>query len=251
MTNSLRVSIITVSYNSEKTIESTIKSVRDQDWANIEYIIIDGGSTDGTSSAVQKYSGCISKYVSEKDEGIYDAMNKGIKIATGDVIGILNSDDTYFGPDVVSKAVRKMTEARANLLYGDLVFVERNSTDIVKRRWQSGSVPSRGFKYGWHPPHPTVFVQKSIYANFGVFDLDFRISADYDLMLRFIEIHKVSTVYLPEEMVRMSLGGASTSGLRGFYSQTKEDLMVLKKNRYGNVFTVILKKLRKLIQLLR
>ncbi|MEO5570500.1 MAG: glycosyltransferase family 2 protein, partial [Bacteroidia bacterium] len=183
----MKVSIITITYNSQQTVEKTIQSVISQNYPDIEYILVDGKSKDKTISIIDKYKDKISKIVSEKDHGLYDALNKGIKHATGDVIGLLHSDDLYADEYVISKVVEKFkSDPSLQGVYADLVFVNRNDTTKVMRTWKSGEYQEGAFIKGWMPPHPTFFVKKECYEKFGFFNVKLKLSADYELMLRFI-----------------------------------------------------------------
>ena len=210
----MKISIITPSFNSVEIIESAIKNVLSQDYPNIEYIIIDGGSTDGTLKVIDKYKNKIAKVVSEKDKGVYDGMNKGIKLATGDIIGILNSDDFYTSENVIKKVVRTMKEKNADCCWGDLVYVDKENTDKIIRNWKSSEYKEGKFKRGWHPPHPCFFVKKWVYEKYGLFNLDFPISADYELMLRLLEKHKIKSCYIPQILVKMRIGGQSNKSIK-------------------------------------
>ena len=186
----------------------------EQGYKNIEYIIIDGGSTDGTIDIINKYKDRVVKFVSEKDKGIYDGMNKGIKLATGDIIGILNSDDLYANKNVVKTMVRTMEEKNADVCWGDLVYVNAKNIDKVIRYWKSSEHKQGKFKNGWMPPHPTFFVKKWVYEKYGKFNLDFPISADYEIMLRFLEKYKVKSCYVPQILVKMRIGGKSNKSIK-------------------------------------
>jgi len=212
----MKISIITVSYNSAKTIEDTIVSVVGQSYPDIEYIIIDGGSTDETLNIVRKYidgstnpSKMVIKVVSENDNGMYDAMNKGIKLATGDIVGILNSDDIYASNEVVRIVAETFVRDVSDCIWGDLVYVDRNNPGKVTRKWESSSYEEGNFQKGWHPPHPTFFVKRGVYERYGSFRTDLRTSADYELMLRFLEKNKITSSYVPQILVRMREGGKS------------------------------------------
>jgi len=205
----MKISIITTSLNSKETIEDTIKSVLAQTYKDIEYIVIDGGSIDGTLNIVDKYRDRINKVVSEKDKGLYDAMNKGIKLATGEVIGILNSDDVYTTSNVVEVVVKQMTEAGADVCWGDLVYVEKDDLSKITRYWKSSIYQNGKFQKGWHPPHPTFFVRRFLYDKYGIFRTDLLLAADYELMLRFLEKYKVSSFYISQTLVKMREGGKS------------------------------------------
>ena len=225
----MKISIITVSYNSENTIETTFKSVLQQTYSNIEYIVVDGGSTDSTLKIAEKYSEIITVLVSEQDNGLYDAMNKGINLATGDIIGLINSDDLFCDSDALNK-VAKVFKKDKNLdsVYADLFYVNQKDINKISRRWVTGV--QRKFKCGWHPAHPTFYIKKTIYDKFGLFDLSFSLAADFEIMLRFLDKHKISTNYLKEPLVKMRLGGETNKSLKNIYYQNIECLRAFKKN---------------------
>lgn len=208
----MKVSIITAVFNSAETIEDCIKSVANQTYSNIEHIIIDGNSTDGTLDVINKYKHKIARIVSEPDNGIYDALNKGIRLAGGDIIGILHSDDFYAHDRVIEKVVDTFVRYNVDSCYGDLQYVARNDINRVIRYWKSSNYKHGKFKYGWMPPHPTFFVKKSVYENYGLLNLDFPLAADYELMLRFLYKYRISTTYIPEVLVKMRTGGTSKPG---------------------------------------
>lgn len=246
----MKISIITITYNSEKTVEDTIKSVVSQDFPNVEYLIIDGLSKDKTLQVVNKYSAYIDKVVSEKDKGLYDALNKGIKHATGEVIGMLHSDDVYANNQVLSKVAQQFAiDPALEAVYADLVFVDRDNTDKVLRTWKSGAYKEDAFKQGWMPPHPTFFVKKSVYERLGGFNLDLKLSADYELMLRFIHKEKIKIAYLPEIIVKMRMGGISNTSFFVKLKANMEDKLAWKLNGVKpGWFTTIRKPLKKLSQ---
>jgi glycosyltransferase len=247
----MKVSIITISYNSAETIEDTIKSVVSQDYPNIEYIIIDGASKDDTLSIVEKYKDKIAKVVSEKDKGIYDAMNKGVENATGDIIGILNSDDYYFDESVISEVVRLFEKEKTDGLYADLVYVDRADSDKVIRYWKSGEYQPGKFLKGWMPPHPTFFVKKEVYANFGLYSTDLRSAADYEFMLRVIHKHKISLSYMPRILTKMRVGGMSNVSLKNRWKANMEDRRAWKINGLKpKWYTLTVKPLSKILQFL-
>ena len=219
----MNVSIITVCYNSVSTIEDTINSIGAQDYPQIEHIIIDGDSTDGTQRVIEKYKNRIQQFISEPDEGIYDAMNKGIELATGDVIGILNSDDVYSNSSVISKVMASFVENDAQAVYADLEYVDKDDLSKVIRYWKSREYVTGDFYHGWMPAHPTFFLKKSCYIEYGHYLTDFRISADYELMLRMIEKHQIRTSYLPESIVKMRVGGESNVSLKNRWKANRED----------------------------
>ena len=201
----MKVSIITVVKNNVSTIKHAIESVLGQTYNNIEYIVIDGDSTDGTYDIVEKYNDKINKFISEKDNGLYDAMNKGLKHATGDIVGILNSDDVYFNSHVIEDVVKTFKNKKLDSLFGDLFYVEKDNLDKIVRYWKSSEFKLGSFAKGWHPPHPSFFVKNEIYKKYGMFDTTMEVSADFDLMLRLLERHKISTTYLPKVLVRMRI----------------------------------------------
>ena len=220
----LKVSIVTITYNSEKTLEETIESVLSQSYKNIEYIIIDGNSSDKTIEIVKKYGDQISTFLSEPDDGIYDAMNKGLKLATGDIVGILNSDDVYFDNKVIEGVIESFEETKSDSLYGDLYYVEENDLDKVSRYWKSSSFIRGSFRKGWHPAHPTFFVKREIYDKYGYFNLDMKVSADFELMLRFLERYAISTFYIPRVLVKMRLGGESNRSIENILKGNQDIL---------------------------
>jgi glycosyltransferase involved in cell wall biosynthesis len=247
----MKVSIITVSYNSAETIEETIQSVLSQDYTEIEYIIVDGKSTDHTTEIVSKYHDKISKFISEKDKGIYDALNKGIALATGDIVGLLHADDLYSNTTVISDVVKQITSSNAAAIYADLNYVDRYNTTKVIRKWRSGNYKDGMFLKGWMPPHPTFFVKKTCYDTYGMFNLKLRSSADYELMLRFIHVNKIKISYLPKMIVNMRAGGQSNVSLLNRLKGNKEDHLAWELNGLKpGIFTLIRKPLSKLLQYL-
>ena len=210
----MKVSIITPVYNNKEFIEDCMKNILEQSYEDIEYIIVDGGSTDGSLEVIEKYKDKISKFISEKDNGIYDGMNKGIKMATGEIVGILNSDDFYASNNVIEKVVKTFEKGNCDCLWGDLVYVDYKGTDRIMRNWKSSEYKKGQFRRGWMPPHPTFFVKKWVYEKYGLFNLDFSIAADYELMLRFLERYKVKSCYIPQVLVKMRAGGQSNKSIK-------------------------------------
>ena len=219
----MKFSIITVSFNSADTIEDTMHSVAEQNYSEVEYLAIDGGSKDETTEILENASGQINVLISEPDNGIYHAMNKGIGLATGDVIGILNSDDIYADSSVLNDVSKLFENPETQAVYGDLSYVERENTEKIKRKWVSGRYQPGDFKKGWMPPHPTFFVRRSVYEQYGLFNLDFTTSADYELMLRFIHKHGIKIDYLPRVVIKMRMGGQSNVSLINRIKANKED----------------------------
>jgi glycosyltransferase involved in cell wall biosynthesis len=210
---SLKIAIITVVLNGQDALNNCVKSVLAQKYPDIEYIIIDGGSTDGTLDIIKSYGNAVSTLISEPDKGIYDAMNKGLRLAKGDIIGILNSDDIYANENVIGDVVKVFEGSDAETCYSDLVYVDRLDTDKVIRYWKAGPYNKELFKKGWMPPHPTFFVRKRVYEKYGYFNLDFPLAADYELMLRFLYKYNVSATYIPKVLVKMRAGGTSRLGI--------------------------------------
>jgi glycosyltransferase involved in cell wall biosynthesis len=248
----LKVSIITITYNSESTLIDTIDSVLNQTYKDIEYIIVDGNSTDSTVSIVHSYKDKIVKFVSEKDKGLYDALNKGIAMATGDVIGILHSDDFYTNHHVIENIVNTFNMNHADAVYSDLYYVDKNDTNKIFRKWKSGHYKHGMFLNGWMPPHPTFFVRRSVYEKYGAFNLDLVSAADYELMLRFIHKHKIKLDYLPEFIIKMRVGGKSNVSIKNRIRANQEDRRAWKINGLKPQFhTLYMKPLRKIIQLFK
>ncbi len=245
----MKISIITVSYNRVNTIESSIKSVINQDYKNIEYIVVDGGSTDGTLAIIEKYRSRISAFVSEKDEGMYFALNKGIKMATGDVVGILHSDDFYSNDKIISRIVNEFKEKQTDAVYGDLQYVMENNINVIKRYWHSCAYQRNLFLKGWMPPHPSFFVKRDMYNRFGSFNTSFSFAADYELMLRLLYKNNLTASYIPEVLVKMRAGGISNSSLTNRIKANREDRLAWKVNGIRpTVLTLFLKPLSKLRQ---
>jgi glycosyltransferase len=245
----VKLSIITSVLNSKNFIEDCIKSVLSQTCKDKEYIVIDGGSADGTLDIIKKYEFGISTLVSEKDNGTYDAMNKGIRLATGEVIGILNADDFYPSPKTLEKVVEVFKRNDIDSCYGDLVYVDSADTEKVIRYWRSGPFQIRKFYRGWMLPHPTFFVRRSVYEKYGLFNLSLGSAADYELMLRFLLKHRVTTMYIPEVLVKMRSGGVSNASLKNRIRANRMDRVAWDVNGLRPYpWTLICKPLRKVHQ---
>lgn len=219
----MKISIITVSYNSAETIEDTITTVLAQTHADLEYIIVDGASSDGTLDIIGRYSDKISKVISEPDKGIYDAMNKGVQVATGDIIGILNSDDFYSDENVIKDIANQIEQQKAEACYADLVYVDRNNVDKVIRQWKAGAYEHGYFRKGWMPPHPTFFLSKKAYNEHGAYNLQLKSAADYELMLRMLHKHQLKVAYLPRVITKMRTGGQSNVSIANRIKANLED----------------------------
>lgn len=233
----MKISIITVSYNSENTIRQTIKSVIRQDYDDIEYIIIDGGSNDNTLSIINEYSESISKVITEKDKGIYDAINKGILLSTGDVVGILNSDDVFYDNNIISDLAAKFkNNLNLDSIIGDIIFL--NSKGKTHRHYSSHNWTPKKFAWGIMPPHPSFYCRRKHFFKYGLYRLDFKIASDYELLMRFLLVNKLTYEYIPKILVKMSLGGVSTKNL---WSNLKINKEVLRACRINNINTNIFK----------
>jgi len=246
----MTISIITITYNSAKSLQRALDSVQSQSYKDIEHVIVDGASTDGTKELIKAYAKQHQnvRWVSEKDDGIYNALNKGIRMATGDVIGFLHSDDVLYSPDSIGHIAAALADETVDMVYGDLQYC--NGGKVV-RRWKSNDFNPSALKYGWMPPHPTVYVRRKVYEQVGEYDEWFRISADFDMMIRIFKAGYRSK-YIPEVLVSMETGGASNKNTKARLSKTQEDYIVLKKNNVGaGYLTVACKQLRKVRQFLR
>lgn len=248
----MKISIITIAYNSAETIEATIQSVIAQEYTDVEYIIIDGASKDTTMDVVDRYRDQIAVVVSEPDKGIYDAMNKGVARATGEVVGILNSDDFYADNTVLSDVAARFKETGADAVYADLVYVERDNPDKVVRYWKSKPYTPGMFRKGWMPAHPTFFLKNECYRAHGTYSTELRSAADYELMLRMLEKHAISAVHLPRVLTKMRVGGQSNVSLKNRIRANKEDRRAWKMNGLTPAwYTLTVKPLSKLTQFIR
>jgi len=244
----MTISVVTVARNSADTIRDTLDSVRRQTYPFVEHIVVDGASTDGTADIARAY-GHVAALVSEPDQGLYDAMNKGIRMATGDVIGILNSDDVYATPHALALVADMLQQTRAEALYADLKYVHPQVQHRTVRHWRSGTYARAQFRLGWMPPHPTFFTYKKHYETLGGYDTQFRIAADYELMLRFLYKNRLSACYLPEVLVLMRTGGISNASLRHRRLAHREDRRAWATNGlHPAFFTHWLKPIRKIPQ---
>ncbi|MDR2039810.1 MAG: glycosyltransferase [Bacteroidales bacterium] len=245
----MKVSIITASYNNVDTIRSTIESVLSQTYPDIEYIVVDGGSADGTVDIIKEYQHFIAKWISEPDEGIYYALNRGLDMATGDVIGFLHADDVLCDYSTVSKIIDIFEKKQVDAVYGDLVYVARNDVHNIVRFWKSNDFTPQLLKQGWMPPHPTLFVLKKMYEKYGNFNTNLRIAADYDLILRFFSQPDFKSEYLPHIIVRMRMGGMSNKNIGNLFRKSQEDYKSMKFNNIGGLRALIWKNFSKLSQL--
>lgn len=249
----MKISIVTVCYNSAKTIRDTIESVLSQTYADVEYIIVDGASTDGTIEIVDSYRNQVSKFISEPDHGIYDAMNKGIAAATGDVVGLLNSDDVYEHKDVLTDVVSGFSErSSADIIFGDVVFASPDNMNRVVRYYRSSHFRPWKLRFGWMPPHPATFVRREVYEKYGLYSLNYRIASDYEIFVRWMLLNKLRYHYLDAVLVRMRTNGVSTSGWKSSVLITKEIVRACRDNGvYTNLPLILTKVPFKLMELWR
>ena len=246
----MKISIITVVWNNKDTIKDAIDSVLNQTYKDIEYIVVDGASTDGTVEIVKSYGDKITKFVSESDQGLYDAMNKGIRLATGDVVGILNSDDFYIDEFVIEKVVKVFEEKEVDSLFADLVYVKPDNVKKTVRHYDSSQFHPEKFAYGWMPAHPTFFVKRNAYEQYGLFKTDYKIAADYELLVRLLHKHKLTYFYLQETIIKMRMGGASTSGFKSNVILNQEIIRACSENGIStNMFKVLSKYPKKILGL--
>jgi glycosyltransferase len=247
-----KISIITVTYNCEKTLPDTIKSVNQQSVRDkIEYIIIDGQSTDQTTSIIKDNESSIDKWISEPDKGIYDAMNKGLHLASSEWVGFLHADDLFFDTQVIEDLLNKIENSDHNVLYGDLNYIQEAPPHNVVRYWKSQPFSSKLLKRGWMPPHPTVYIKKDLIQKLGDFNTSFRIAADYDYMLRLFTHPDTKSIYLNKTLINMRLGGVSNNSIKNILHKSKEDYQALKNNKVGGLFALFIKNFSKLFQFIQ
>lgn len=238
----MKISIITVVYNAERYIKDCIDSIIHQSYQDIEYIIIDGGSTDFTLQTIAKYKRYITHFVSERDNGLYDAINKGIKIATGEVVGILNADDTLVSNDVIQEIANAFSnDEEIQAVYGDLNYINPIENTIV-RKWRSYRAGAKDIEKGWMPAHPTLYIRTYLFRKYGHYALDMGTAADYDLILRYFHTHNIKATYLPTLMVNMRIGGVSNKNLSSLWQAMEMDYKALKRNKIPNALLVLVKK---------
>lgn len=246
----MKISVITVSYNSANTILDTLRSVEEQTYTSVEHIIIDGGSTDGTQEIVKKGKR-ISKLISEKDDGIFDAMNKGIELSSGDVISILNSDDVFKDNTILEKIASIFEHSETDAVYGDVIYFNEKNPSKAIRRFNSGHFRPESIAWGWMPAHPSLFLRKKIYDEIGLFKTDYKIAGDFEFIARAFHKNRFKKIYIPEVLVKMRMGGISTSGLASTIKLNIEVLKACRENNIEtNIFKILSKYPRKLLELL-
>ena len=244
----MKISVITAVYNAKDTITEAIESVLSQDYSDVELVVIDGASTDGTTKLLQAYRDKITVFISEPDEGIYDALNKGIRHATGDIVGFLHADDLFASESILSNIADMFCDASVDAVYGDLEYISQSEQNKVIRYWHAGEFSAGKLAQGWMPPHPTFYVRRAHYTKLGAFDTSYRIAADYDCMLRLLSNPSFRCAYIPQVLVRMRVGGESNRSLKNITRKSLEDHRALKKNKIGGWHTLLLKNIRKLPQ---
>ena len=244
----MKISIITATWKCAGTIADCLASVAGQSYPDREHLVIDGASTDGTLAILEAHRAQLAVLISEPDRGTYDALNKGIARASGEVIGFLNADDLYADPEVLARIATAFADPAVDAVYGDLVYVSQADTDRVIRYWRAGEYRPSRLHWGWMPPHPTLYLRRALYERHGVFDLHYQIAADYDLMLRVLSRLTGRVVYLPQVLVRMRLGGISNHQLRNILRKSWEDYQALRTNRMGGLGALAWKNLSKVPQ---
>lgn len=247
----IKISVVTAVYNRQQTVGQAIESVLSQSHPLVESVVIDGSSTDSTLAVLAPYRPRLGVLVSEPDQGIYDALNKGIRHATGEVVGFLHADDIFENNEVLAKVAAAFEDPSIDAVYGDLVYVRQDNISNVIRYWKSGLFDQADLAKGWMPPHPSFYVRRSVYERLGGFDTRYRIAADYDTMLRFLAVGKIRTAYIPEVLVRMRAGGISNRSLATIIRKSREDIDVLRRNQVGGVMTLLHKNLSKVSQFWR
>ncbi len=244
----MKITLITAVYNREATIAQAIDSVARQSHADIEHLVIDGASRDGTVAVARRHAHDRMRIVSEPDRGIYDALNKGIRAATGDVIGLVHSDDFLAHPQVLERVAARFAETGADAVYGDLDYVSASDTTRVIRHWRSGAFTPQKLARGWMPPHPALFLRREVFERLGSYDTSYRIAADYDAILRYFGRGGICPAYLPEVLVKMRVGGESNRSLGRILRKSREDYRALRSNGVGGLGALVWKNASKLPQ---
>ena len=247
----MKISVITAVFNNRDTIAQALDSTLAQTHPDVELIVIDGGSTDGTLTVLQDYADRLAVLVSEPDRGIYDALNKGISRAGGEVVGFLHSDDLFADAAVLSRIGAAFADPAVDAAYGDLLYVRKDDPSRVVRTWRAGAFSPTRLAHGWMPPHPTFYVRRAVYEQLGGYDTTYRIAADYDCVLRLLGRGGVRAAYIPEVLVKMRVGGASNRSLKNILQKSREDYRVLKVNDVGGLWALAWKNLSKLPQFLK
>lgn len=247
----MKISIVTAVFNRVDTIGQAIKSVQSQIGADVEHVIKDGGSTDGTVAEVEsRIAGTDSVFISAPDSGIYDALNQGVETSSGDIIGLMHSDDFFADTHVLAKVAKQFEDPKVQGVYGDLDYVSALDTSKIVRRWRSGPFDRKKLSRGWMPPHPTLYLRRDVFETWGAYDTSYRISADYDAILRWLWDGQIRLSYIPEVMVKMRVGGESNRSLGRILQKSREDYRALKTNGVGGAGVLLAKNLSKIRQFL-
>ena len=243
-----KISVITATYNRVDTLAQAIRSVQGQSYTSVEHVVVDGGSSDGTQALLGELLRPTDVMRSERDKGIYDALNKGLTMARGDVVGFMHSDDFYADDEVLADVARAFEDPGVDAVYGDLDYVSKDDPGRIVRRWRSNPFRPEDLRRGWMPPHPTLYLRKAVIERCGGFDTSYRIAADYDAILRYFGPGQVRAVHLPRVMVKMRLGGESNRSLGRVLLKMKEDLRALRRNGIGGMHSLVSKNLSKIQQ---
>lgn len=246
----MKISVVTVAYRAENTIAAALESVAGQTWADVEHVVIDGASPDRTLEVIRAHAHDKMVVVSEPDQGIYDALNKGFRLSTGDVVGIVHADDILADDTVLERVAEAFEDPEVDAVYGDLDYVARDNPDKIIRHWEAGAFSQARLRAGWMPPHPTLFLRRRVFETRELFDTSFRIAADYDAILRYFG-QGITSIYLPRVLVKMRVGGESNRSLAAILRKSREDYRALRKNRIGGVATVVGKNVSKIPQFFR
>jgi glycosyltransferase len=246
----MKISIITCVLNNSNFIKKSIKSFQKQIYKNKEHIIMDGGSTDGTLKIIERFKDKNLILSTSSDNGIFDALNKGIKRSSGNIIGILHSDDFYKNNEVLKIIGKTFRNTNADLIYGDLVYVTKNKPFKRIRYWKAGEYFEKNLQKGWMPPHPTVFIKKNVFQKIGKYKTNYKISSDYDFLIRVLGKKNIKIIYIPKILVNMRIGGKSNNSIKNLFHKSIEDFKIIKKNKIGGLFTLLFKNYSKLSQFL-
>lgn len=250
MNHKLKISIITSTYNSESTLEQTFHSLYEQAYSNLEHIIIDGGSTDSTIKIIEKFKNANTIFISEPDDGVYDAFNKGLAEATGDIVGFLHSDDMFASSDVLSSIAEEFEKNNVDFIYGDLCIIKRNDENSIIRYWKSEPYVDGMLNNGWMPPHPTLFIKNAVYKKLGLYDKSYNISADYLFIINLFQAPNLEFSYMNKIITKQRVGGVSSRNLKSIILKSSEDLNIIRKNSLGGISVLIKKNFYKLRQLI-
>ena len=247
----LKISVITAVFNRRDTVADAVQSIQRQSYENVEHVVQDGGSQDGTLEVLQDLANANTQLVSAQDAGIYDAINKGIERATGNVVGLMHSDDIFASDRVLEKVAAAFQDPSVEGVYGDLQYVSATAPGKIVRHWKSGEYDPDLLKRGWMPPHPTLYLRASVFERLGLYDTSYRIAADYDAMLRYLVHGQINLVYIPEVLVKMRVGGVSNRSLRHIIQKSQEDYRAIRTNEIGGIGTLAMKNFSKLGQFLK